>query len=180
MFDEAEVGETSQEIYRCGNNDHFMIVSLTGISNGTGSESAIKENIKNELMNEKKAEIIMKAVGNDLNKAKNYANAGTDTLTNVVSNMPTMIPSTHSRELMVSTVAGKTAIGKTSKAFAGSNGVYMLTVLKESAKEEKDVYEEKTEKEQMAQQNVGQAMNNMLFTLMKKYNVKDLRYKFNM
>lgn len=180
LFDEAEVGETSQEIYRCGNNDHFMIVSLTGISNGTGSESAIKENIKNELMNEKKAEIIMKAVGNDLNKAKNYANAGTDTLTNVVSNMPTMIPSTHSRELMVSTVAGKTAIGKTSKAFAGSNGVYMLTVLKESAKEEKDVYEEKTEKEQMAQQNVGQAMNNMLFTLMKKYNVKDLRYKFNM
>ena len=180
LFDEAEVGETSQEIYRCGNNDHFMIVSLTGISNGTGSESAIKENIKNELMNEKKAEIIMKAVGNDLNKAKNYANAGTDTLTNVVSNMPTMIPSTHSRELMVSTVAGKTAIGKTSKAFAGSNGVYMLTVLKESVKEEKDVYEEKTEKEQMAQQNVGQAMNNMLFTLMKKYNVKDLRYKFNM
>ncbi len=180
LFDEAEVGETSQEIYRCGNNDHFMIVALTGVSNGTGSESAIKENIKNELMNEKKAEIIMKAVGNDFNKAKNYSNAGTDTLTNVVSNMPTMVPSTHGRELMVSTVAGKTAVGKTSKAFAGSNGVYMLNVLKNSEKDGKEIYEEKTEKEQMAQQNVGQAMNNMLFTLMKKYNVKDSRYKFNM
>lgn len=180
LFDEAEVGETSQEIYRCGNNDHFMIVSLAGVSNGTGSENAIKENIKQELMNEKKAATIMKSIGDDLNKAKQYANAGTDTLTNVTSDMPTMVPSTHSREFMVSTVAGKTAVGKTSKAFAGSNGVYMLTVLKNSEKTEKDVYEEKAEKEQMAQQNMGQAMNSMLITLMKKYNVKDSRYKFNM
>lgn len=180
LFDEAEVGETSQEIYRCGNNDHFMIVSLAGVSNGTGSESAIKENIKNELMNEKKAETIMKAIGDNLDKAKSYANAGTDTLTNVSSITPTMVPSTHSREFMVSTVAGKTAVGKTSKAFAGSNGVFMLTVLKKSESETKDVYEEKAEKEQMAQQNMGQAMNSMLYTLMKKYNVKDSRYKFNM
>ena len=53
LFDEAEIGETSKEIYRCGNNDHFMIVTLTGVSEGTGSESVIKEGIKQELMNEK-------------------------------------------------------------------------------------------------------------------------------
>ena len=180
LFDEAEIGETSKEIYRCGNNDHFMIVTLTGVSEGTSSESVIKEGIKQELMNEKKAEIIMKSIGNNVEKAKNYSNAGTDTLTNVTYNIPTMVPSTHSRELLVSTITSKTAVGKTSKAFAGTNGVYMLTVLKNSEKEAKDVYEEKAEKEQMSQQNVGQAMNTMLYSLMKKYNVKDSRYKFNM
>ena len=180
LFDEAEIGETSQEIYRCGNNDHFMIVSLVGISKDTGSESAIKEKIKHDLMSEKKADIIMKSIGNNLDKAKNYTNAGTDTLTNVVQNMPAMVPSTHAQEAIVSVVTSKTAVGKTSKAFAGSNGVYMLTVLKNSENENKEKYEEKTEKNQMAQQNIGIAMNSMLNTLMKKYNVTDTRYKFNM
>ena len=180
LFDEAEVGDVSQEVYRCGNNDHYMIVCLSGVSNGTYSETAVRDHIKEVLMNEKKAEVILKAIGDDVNKAKGYANAAVDTLTNVNAAMPAMVPSIQASEPKVSSIASKTAVGKTSKAFAGTRGVYMLSVLNNTKQEEKQVYEEKSEKDEVIRQNTGLAMRTLELSLMKKNKVTDTRYKFNM
>mgnify|MGYP002854664665 CR=1 FL=1 len=180
LFDDAEIGDVSQ-IYRCGSNDHFMVVSLAGISNGTISESAMKDRVKTELINSKKAELIMKDCSGikDLASAQKVKGSVVDTLTNVIASTPTFVPSTTSSEPMVSAIAAKTAKGKFASAFKGSRGVYMLQVNDEK-KNTEEKFDLKKESEQVVAQNVNMAMNMMRQSLFKKANVKDVRYKFNM
>ena len=181
LYDEAKVGDLS-EIYRCGSNDHLMLVSLAGVSEDTYSEKLVKEHIKEVLTNEKKAEEILKSCGKvkSIEAAAKVAGALTDTLSNVTAMMPVQVPATQTSEPLVGVIAAKTANGAFAGPFKGVGGVYMLKVLGATDPKGKEVYEEKAEKEQVANQNMSTAMRTMQLSLMKKYKVKDLRYKFSM
>ena len=158
-----------------------MIVSLSGISNGTISETAMKDRVKTELMNNKKADMILKdcAGVKDLASAQKVKGAVVDSLTSVTASTPTFVPSTTSSEPMVSAIAAKTAKGKFAGAFKGQRGVYMLQVTDEK-KNTEEKFDLKKESEQVSSQNVNMAMNMMRQSLFKKAKVKDVRYKFNM
>ena len=181
LYDDAKVGDLS-EIYRCGSNDHLMLVSLSGVSKDTYSESMVKEHIKEVLTNEKKAEEILKACGKakSVDAARKVSGAIVDTLSNITAIMPVNVPATQTSEPLVGVIAAKTANGAFAGPFKGVGGVYMLKVLGSTDPKGKEIYEEKTEKEQAARQNLSTAMRTMQLSLMKKNNVKDLRYKFNM
>lgn len=181
LYDEAKEGELS-EIYRCGQNDHLMVVSLAGMSKDTYSVKAVKDHIKEELANAKKADIILKKLGGNvtIESAQKQPNASTDTLTHISLAIPAMVPATQTSEPMVSAIASKTAKGNVSKAFKGSKGVYVLKVLNDTKPETPETFDAKKEQDQMASQNLGMAMRTLEMSLMKKNKVKDTRYKFSM
>ncbi len=181
LYDDAKVGDLS-EIYRCGSNDHLMLVSLSGVSDGTYSESMVKEHLKEVIANEKKADQILKNYGKakTIEAAQKVSGAIVDTLSNVTAVMPVQVPATQSQEPLVGVIAAKTANGAVAGPFKGVGGVYMLKVLGSTDPKGKEIYEEKSEKEQAARQNLSTAMRTMQLSLMKKNKVKDLRYKFNM
>lgn len=178
VFDEAKPNDVSQ-LYECGNNDHLMLVILSGVNKkGYRPLDKVKEEIASELRNDKKAEVIMadlKGV-NTLDKAKSKAGARIDTISRISFANPTFVMATNASEPIVSAVASKTAKGAVSAPFKGNNGVYMLKVVDQAKTSEK--YDAKTEERTSASTNARMAFNSFLDDLYLKADVKDTRYKF--
>jgi len=177
LFDEAEVGEISQ-IYRCGTNDHFMILSLTGINNGTMSEKMIKDIIRTEIINEKKSEQIMKRLGNvkTMDAAKGVDGVIFQDSVSTTSQMPAFIGT--AQEPIVSMMASITPVNKFCGPFKGNQGVYMLQVVSENRSEDKfDLFKESQQAQAV---NVRRTFGSLFDTLSKTAKIEDYRYKFNM
>ncbi len=178
LFDEAEVGEVSQ-IYRCGSNDHFMVLSLSNINKGTMSERMVKEMIRTEIMNEKKADQILKQLGNvtSMESAKGKTGVVFQDSVSTTAQMPAFIGT--SQEPLVSIKASITPKGKFCGPFKGNNGVYMLQVVSESRSN--DSFKFFNESNQVQDMNVRRIFSTLFGnTLPKLAKVEDFRYKFNM
>lgn len=177
-FDEAKVGDVSQ-LYECGNNDHLLLVALTGINKeGYRPVEKVKEFIKDELMTEKKVEKVYETVKNiknmaDATKAKN---AVVDTIKHVTFAAPTFVAATTSSEPIIGAVSAKTAKGSFAGPVKGNNGVYMLQVISKNKSAEK--FDKQAEQNSAAQTNFSMASNAIINSLYLKANVKDCRYKF--
>lgn len=179
IFDEADKGEVSQ-LYQCGDNDHLMIVALDAINKeGYVALDKVKEDIKSQLLNDKKAETILALASGakSVADAKKVAGAVADTINHVSFAAPAFISSTMASEPVVSALAAKTAKGAFAGPVKGNRGVYMLQVLDKSKTAEKK-YDEKAEQTQQAQTNSRYAVQSCLNSLYLNANVKDLRYKF--
>ncbi len=178
VFDEAKVGEISQ-IYDCGNHDHLMVVALTGVNEeGYYSIDKVKEYIKQQLMNEKKAEKVLADVKNvkSFSEASKVKNAVCDTVRNITFAAPTFVRSINASEPVLSAAAAKTDNGKFAGPVKGNMGVYMLQVINKTKTAEK--FDVKTEQTSVAQNNSRSTFYGIMPVLAKKADVKDTRYKF--
>ncbi len=179
IFDEAKVGAVSQ-LYECGNNDHLLIVSLTDVNKaGVQPLEKVKDNIRTQLLSEKKAEKLMANLSKakTIDAAKKVTGAVVDTLNHVAFANPTFVPATTSSEPMISALAAKTAKGAISTPVKGNAGVFMLQVLDKTTNEA-EKYDAKTEQQQLEASNMRYVGQSILNTLYLKAKVKDQRYKF--
>ncbi len=178
MFEDAKVGDVSQ-IYECGDNNHLMVAALTGINKeGYYSIDKVKEYVKQQLLNDKKAEKIIAGLSsvNTWEKAQAVKGADCDTIRHITFSSPTFVKGIGASETVVSALAYNTDKGAFAGPVKGLYGVYMLKVLNSIRSAEK--MDEKQEIQTSAEQRVRGAFYGIMQTLTKNAEVKDQRYKF--
>ena len=178
VFEEAKVGNVSQ-LYECGNNDHLLLVVLTGINEaGYRSVDKLKDQLTDEIKKEKKVEKLYESAKNVKSsaEAQKLKDVVVDTVKHVSFSAPTFIAATTSSEPLVSAVAAKTAKGAFAGPVKGNNGVYMFQVLNKTQTSEK--FDAKSEQSTLAMNNFRNASSAIINALYLKANVKDNRYKF--
>lgn len=177
-FDEAEPGDVSQ-LYECGNNDHLLLVVLTGVNKeGYRSLDKVKEYLTEEIKTEKKVAKIYDQVKNvkSIAEAAKTKGAVVDTIKHVTFAAPTFVAATTSSEPIIGAVSAKTAKGAFSGAVKGNGGVYMFQVLNKTKSAEK--FDKVAEQKSAAQADFSMASNAVINSLYLKANVKDNRYRF--
>ncbi len=177
---DTEVGDISP-LYECGDNDHMMVVVLTGINKGdyiSLDNPQVKEYVKAEALKDKKAEALIAQLGKtkSVAEAKALKGAVSDTISNVTFSAPAAIMCTQSSEPAISGKASATKQGAYVAGIKGNGGVYAFQVLsKQATKGAK--YDEKQEMAQLAQTSM-QAAYRFDNELRKNAKVKDNRYLF--
>lgn len=176
---EAKEKEISP-LYECGENDHLLVIVLTKI-NKIGYRSLDDENVKsyirNEVLRDKKAEILMTQVKGVKDMAGAKAKGGKISNVNQVTfAAPVFVQATGMSEPALSGAVSATAKGKfCSQPIKGFGGVYMFQVTDKKTRSVK--YNEK-EYEQRQRQRMMQYAGNFMQELYIKANVKDNRYLF--
>lgn len=177
IFDEASVGDVSP-LYACGDNDHLMVVALTGINKiGYRSFESAKEDLRAEAVREKAAEKILADIKDvkSLDAAKKIANAKSDTIKHITFNAPTFVGMTISSEPSLSGYVALAKKGAFTGPVKGNGGVFLFQVINEEKGEEK--FDAKAE-EQRLTQTALQSASNFTYDLYQKANVKDNRYLY--
>lgn len=181
IFDEAEEGEVSK-LYECGyNNDHLLLV-IVDKKHEKGyrpwDDKIVKETLRQMVINDKKAELIMSRTKNVKNMAQAKAQKGAvaQTLNDVVFTRPPFINATGVAEPAIGGRAMATKAGAFSGPIKGNGGVYFLQVLKKTQASAK--YNQQ-QMEEMVSQMTLRVMGNQFFNDMyKNGKVVDNRYKF--
>ncbi len=178
--DDTKVGNISP-LYECGENDHMMVVVLTGINDGqyiSMSNPQVKEFVKAEALKDKKAATLIEQLSKtkSIAEAKRLKGAVSDTVSNVTFSAPAAIMCTQSSEPAISGKASVAKQGAYVTGIKGNGGVYAFQVLnKQTTKGAK--YDEKQEMAQLA----GVALQGAYryaSELFKNAKVKDHRYLF--
>lgn len=178
IFD-AEVNDVSP-LYECGNNDHLLLVALTGIHK-EGYRSLDEENIKQFtrtlVLRDKKAEKLMKELKNvnSIQEAMKHEGVSIDTLKDVNFNTPAFVASTGTTEPVLTGGLCAAKVSSVSKPVKGNNGVYIYQVLSRETQNGKfDDQSVEANLNQMNLRGVSQFVNE----LYRKAKVKDKRYLF--
>lgn len=174
IFD-AKIGQVSP-LYECGDNDHMLVVMLTGINKkGYRTQESVKEQLMVETIREKKAEMLMAQLANikSIEEAKAYKDAKTDTVRHITFAASAFVPTTLSSEPALSGKVAATKKGVFSGAVKGNGGVLMFQTYNTEVSEEK--YDEKAEMLRL-QQVATQAASSYAAELFKNGNVIDNRY----
>ena len=176
---EAKENEVSPR-YEGGENDHLLVVVLTKI-NKEGYRSlddeGVKSYVRNEVMRDKKAEMLMAQVKGvkDMAGAK-AKGAKVSTVNQVTFAAPVFVQATGMSEQALSGAVSATAKGKfSSQAVKGNGGVYLFQV---TDKKMRPVKFNAKEYEQRQRQKVMQFAGNFMQELYINANVKDNRYMF--
>ncbi len=176
---EAEEGEISP-LYECGENDHLLVLAMTKVHK-TGyrplDDTNVKDYIKQEVMNDKKAELLIGKLNGVKNMAEAKAKGGKiATVEQVTFAAPVFVQATGASEPALSGAVAATAQGKfSSHAVKGNAGVYLFQV---NSKKMRPVKFDAKEYEQRLKQKVLQYAGNFMSELYAKANVKDNRYLF--
>jgi len=176
LFEDAKPGQVSQ-LYECGDQDHFMVVALTGINKaGYRDYNKLKDIIKEEVLIDKKIAFISDKVKGvtSMADAQKVENAKTDTIRGISFNNPTFVPSTAASEPIISASASKTEKGKFVGPLKGNTGIYFFQVLNKNKKSDK--YDAKTQQSTLANRNLQYAAGNVINVLYLNAKVKDQRY----
>ncbi|MFA4047046.1 peptidylprolyl isomerase [Prevotella sp. PCHR] len=176
---EAEEGEISP-LYECGENDHLLVLAMTKVHK-TGyrplDDTNVKDYIKQEVMNDKKAELLIGKLNGVKNMAEAKAKGGKiATVEQVTFAAPVFVQATGASEPALSGAVAATAQGKfSSHAVKGNAGVYLFQV---NSKKMRPVKFDAKEYEQRLKQKALQYAGNFMSELYAKANVKDNRYLF--
>lgn len=174
----AKEGEVSP-LYECGENDHLMVVGLEAIHpEGYRSINLVADQLKAELIRDKKAEKIMASMASatSFDQAKALTNAVSDSVKHVTFAAPAFIAVTSASEPVIGAYASKTDVNKFSAPIKGTRGVYMIQVYnKEKSSEEFDA---KAEEATLANMTANIAIRQFIGDLYQKAEVKDSRYLF--
>ena len=174
----AKEGEVSP-LYECGENDHLMVVGLEAIHpEGYRSINLVADQLKAELIRDKKAEKIMASMASatSFDQAKALTNAVSDSVKHVTFAAPAFIAVTSASEPVIGAYASKTDVNKLSAPIKGTRGVYMIQVYnKEKISEEFDA---KAEEATLANMTANIAIRQFIGDLYQKAEVKDSRYLF--
>lgn len=171
---EAEEGEISP-LYECGENDHLLVLAMTKVHK-TGyrplDDTNVKDYIKQEVMNDKKAELLIGKLNGVKNMAEAKAKGGKiATVEQVTFAAPVFVQATGASEPALSGAVAATAQGKfSSHAVKGNAGVYLFQV---NSKKMRPVKFDAKEYEQRLKQKALQYAGNFMSELYAKANVKD-------
>ena len=175
--EDTEVNSVSK-MYECGNNDHMLVVALTGINPaGYRSLESVKEILNREVINDKKAKMLTEKMSawKSINDAKQMTGAIVDTIKHVTFNSPVFVSATGSNEPVINGAADKMAKGQFKTAVKGQVGMYAFQVLNKTKGQEKmDV---KAEENMLNSKNM-RGMGQFFMDLYKKAEVMDHRYMF--
>lgn len=176
---EAEEGEISP-LYECGDNDHLLVLAMTNVHKAGYrplDDKNVKDYIKQEVMNDKKAEVLIGKLNGVKNMAEAKAKGGKiATVEQVTFAAPVFVQATGASEPALSGAVAATAQGKfSSHSVKGNAGVYLFQV---NSKKMRPVKFDAKEYEQRLKQRALQYAGNFMSELYAKANVKDNRYLF--
>lgn len=179
VFEKAEPGEVSG-LYECGDSDHMLVVGLVGVNpEGYRSVNQVQEQLKAELIKDKKAEKIMAdmkaANATSLEQYKAMPGAVSDSLKLVTFSAAAYVPALRGNEPLVGAYASVAEMNKVSAPIKGTNGVYVLQMYaKDKMNEQFDAKKEEATLVNIHARMAGRLMNDLYL----KANVKDNRYLF--
>lgn len=175
--EDTEVGDVSP-LYECGNNDHMLVVILTGIHKaGYRKLEDVKDYLTQEVIKDKKAELLIEKLANikSLADAMKVEGIVTDTIKHVTFNSPTFIVKTGASEPIISAITAKTEVNNFAGPVKGNGGVYTVQVIgKNKTAETFDIKKETTQQETMNLRGASRFINE----LYEKAEVEDNRYIF--
>lgn len=178
VFDEADINGVSP-LYECGENDHLLVAALTGINKaGYRSVEKLSEELKQEVLNDKKAEKLLAQLKDvkSIEAASGMKGAAVDSLKGISFAAAPFIMSAGAQEPVIGAAAAKTALGAVSAPVKGNAGVYLVKVLANTKSSQK--FDAKAEKSAVTNNAARNVMGNIINTLYLKADVKDNRYKF--
>lgn len=165
-------------IYECGENNHIMVIALVGINKeGYRPLEKVKDQLKAEIIKDKKAQIIMNKMKNCNAFAQYRAlpSAVSDMIKHITFEAPAYVPSLNSSEPKVGAFTSISAVNQLSKPIKGNAGVFVLQIVSKDRLNEK--YNEKDEEAKLV--STHQQMSSRLINdLYLKAKVKDTRYLF--
>ena len=175
--EDTEVGDVSP-LYECGNNDHMLVVILTGIhKEGYRKLEDVKDYLTQEVIKDKKAELLIEKLANvkSLADAMKVEGIVTDTIKHVTFNSLTFIVKTGASEPIISAITAKTEVNNFAGPVKGNGGVYTVQVIgKNKTAETFDIKKETTQQETMNLRGASRFINE----LYEKAEVEDNRYIF--
>lgn len=176
---EANEGEVSKLYDQVGNNDHLLVVAVTGIhKKGIRDFDTVKDDLKTIVMRDKKYDMIVeKMKGVTSIDAAKQKGAVVDSVKQVTFAAPVFVQSANASEPAISGTVAATQQGKFNPTvIRGNNGAYMVQVVKKTQREGA-TFDAKAVEQQLHQQAL-QAARLYKQELMLKANVVDVRYKF--
>ena len=175
----AKKGDVSG-LYECGESDHMMVLALVNVTpEGYRSLEQVKDQLKAEIIKDKKAEKIManmKALNaTTIDKFMTMPNAVSDSIKHVSFAAPAYVAALRSSEPLVGAYASVAQLNKLSAPIKGNAGVFVLNMI---AKEKTtEVYNPKEEQATLIGMHARFA-SRLMNDLYLKANVKDTRYLF--
>ena len=179
IFD-SKAGEISP-LYECGNNDHLLVIALTGVhpeGYRDASDEQVKNNLKAEVMKDKKFQKLAEKLAGvkSVSDAK-AKGAVVDSVRQITFAAPVFVQAAGSSEPALSGAVAAVKAGQFSPAvIKGNGGAYLFQVLSKKQREGAK-YDEKQQMQQMQQQ-ATQAASRFMYELMQNANIKDNRYLF--
>jgi peptidyl-prolyl cis-trans isomerase D len=178
----AAKGEVAPDIYTFTDptefytNKYVIAGVKTVLKPGNATADQVKEDIETAVINRKKGELIVdKIKGKGVEAAAAQYSAKVDTLRNIRFNQP-FLPNNVGTEPRFNAYAFKLKQGQTSKAFAGTNGVYVVNAFNISTpSSEFDVNQFKTTLAASARAQVG---TRFMPAFRKMAKIKDYRSKY--
>ena len=177
IFD-AKPGDISP-LYECGNNDHLLVATLTGIhKEGYRDMAALKEILKDQVIRDKKFEQLkQKLAGVTSVEAAKGKGAQVAPVNQIPFAAPAFIQATGASEPALSGAVAATKAGQfCPRVIKGNGGAYMFKVVKK-AQRGGVKFDEKTVETQLKQQAL-QAAGRFINELYLKADVVDNRYLF--
>ena len=177
--DDTKVGDVSP-LYECGENDHLLVIMLTGIHKKgymSPDDEQIRTYLTNEVMKDKKAALLMEK----MNGVKSVADvakidgAVTDTIRHITFTGNAFVSKIGASEPVLSGSVSKAKKGDFKAGIKGKAAVYAYQVLDQNKNNVK--YDQK-EEEQKLQQSITRSIGNFNNELYKNANVSDNRYIF--
>ena len=166
-------------LYECGNNDHLLVVALTGVHPvGLRDFADVKDLVKQEVLRDKKYEMLQQKLAGAKNIAGAKAKGAQVTdLKQVTFAAPAFIPTIGASEPALSGVVAATKQGQfCDRVIKGNAGAYMVQVVKK-AKRQGVKFDQKAVESQLQQQAM-QAAGLFMRELNMKAQVVDNRYLF--
>jgi peptidyl-prolyl cis-trans isomerase D len=175
---EAEDGEVSP-LYECGNNDRLLVVALVKThKQGYRDWESEKETLQQEVMRDKKFEVLSKKLENAKTIADAQgAGARVDTVPLITFSAPVFVQATGASEPALSGVVAATKQGEFSKKVVkGNGGAYLFQVLSQNQREGA-TFDAKSQESRLKQQAM-QAAGRFMGELYEQAKIVDNRYLF--
>lgn len=175
----AKVGDVSS-LYECGNSDRMLFIALASVvKEGYRSLEQVKDQLRAEIVKEKKAEKIMadmKATNaTSFGQYGTMAQAVTDSVKHVTFAAPAYVPSLRSSEPLVGAYASVGELNKISAPIKGNAGVFVLQLYAKDKLNE--TFDAKAE-EATIESGHARMASRLMEDLYQKGKVKDSRYLF--
>lgn len=174
----AKEGAMSQ-MYECGDNDHLLVVALTGINKeGYRPFEKVKEEVRFEAMRDKRAEKLLSDIGamniSSFAQTSKIPNVVTDSLKHVSFARAAYVSATNTSEPVLSAYVGA-PLNKVTKTIKGNAAVYILQPYHKEKLEE--TFNSTSETQRIQGMNM-QAASRFMNDLYMKAKVKDHRYLY--
>ncbi len=177
--DKTKVGDVSP-LYECGENDHLLVVILTGINPkgyGTWNQEDVKSRLTSEVMKDKKAALLLEKIkdAKSISDITKIEGAVSDTVKHINFTSPAFISKVGSSEPILAGAVSSAKQGDFKTGIKGNSSVFAFQVLSQNKLSTQ--YDEEKEKKQSIQ-TATRFLGSFTSELYKKADITDNRYIF--